>query len=555
MYKAFFQLSKQKRFYQKVFTDLYKRSHYCGELSKNEENQLVKLCGWISHKRKLNDDLCFIVLRDVSGTVQLRMKNIPENVESVLYIEGKVEKRPENTQNKNMSTGEIEISVEKYEILNESKQLPFQYINADEDTLLKYRYLDLRRPKLQENIITRSKTMQIIRNYFISNRFLEIETPTLFKSTPEGAREYLVPTLQKGKFYALTQSPQQYKQLLMVGGLDRYFQIARCYRQESGRSDRQPEFTQVDVEMSFITQEDIITLIEGLLKEIFQKILNIEVKTPFPRMTYHHAMENYGCDKPDTRFDFKIKKLVHPLRFLKTENYKYVYYINGVGLGKLSNKESGRLTLNEENIKIYKKELPELGIGVDDILIIGYGNNKKQVLSSLNRVRLEIGKILNIEGYNFLWVVDFPLFEENDDGTISSTHHPFTSPHQDDVNELENNPLGVRGLHYDIVLNGCEIGGGSIRIHNPQVQEQVMKIIGAKKETFAHLFEAFSYGCPPHGGIALGLDRLMSLICKTKSIRDVIAFPKSMNGNESMTSAPSEVNEEQLKEVHIKVIE
>lgn len=555
MFKTFFKSPIQKRFYQKVFTESFKRSHYCGEIGKKEVNQLVKLCGWVSYKRPLNDDLCFVVLRDISGTVQLKMKNIPQNIESVLFIEGKVEERPEKMKNSNMTTGDIEIIVEKYEVLNESKQLPFQYINADEDVLLKYRYLDLRRQKLQENLMQRSKTTQIIRDYFISNRFFEIETPTLFKSTPEGAREFLVPTRQKGKFYSLTQSPQQYKQLLMVGGLDRYFQIARCYRDESGRSDRQPEFTQVDVEMSFITQEDIMKLIEGLLQKIFKQVLNIDVPTPFPRMPYQIAMEKYGCDKPDTRFEYYLEKLNVPLRFISEKDYKYIYYINGKGLGKLTLKESKQLLGGNEEIKLIRKPVPELGVTEDDILFLAYGNDKNQVLASLNKVRLEIGKRLNVEGYNFLWVVDFPLLEKNQDGTISSTHHPFTSPHPDDVKLMETDPLSVRGLHYDVVLNGCEIGGGSIRIHNPDVQEAVMNIIGAKKETFAHLFEAFSYGCPPHGGIALGLDRLMSLICKTKSIRDVIAFPKSINGNESMTNAPGEVTEEQLKELHIKVLE
>ncbi|KAL9658543.1 hypothetical protein ABK040_006082 [Willaertia magna] len=617
-----------------TFSEEYQRSYYCGEISNDELlNKSVKLNGWIENIRIVGNDCVFLTIRDVSGVVQVILKEkylleLAKDIktESVVYIEGKVINRPTEMINLNMKTGKYEIEVNEMRILNKSKTLPLQLINAEEEIRLKYRYLDLRRRQLIENLQTRSKALSLVRKYFVEeNNFLEIETPTLFKSTPEGAREFLVPTRQKGKFYALTQSPQQYKQLLMIGGLDRYIQIARCYRDESGRMDRQPEFTQIDLEMSFITPKDIYKTIENFLKLLWKEILNIDIQTPFIQMKYKDVMELYGSDKPDLRYeDLKFENVtsifsnedsgISTINQLVREGEKdgMVYALKVKQLGNLMSRKQidtivdkaksiektrlmltakisgsnkfldGKLTLNQQEALRNKLKLED-----GDLLILSIDNDWDSVLKGLGRVREQCYKFMteqglyefktNEEKYRFLWVVDFPLFERNKDQHgqahlhtsrgLSSMHHPFTSPHPEDINYLYSGNtkdiLKVRGLHYDCVLNGVELGGGSIRIHQPEVQKFVLeKVLELGEERtmirFGHLIEALSYGAPPHGGLALGFDRLVAMLCgdeRAKTLRDVIAFPKSNVGNELMSQAPNEVEEEQLKELYIKVVD
>ncbi|EFC42509.1 tentative aspartyl-tRNA synthetase [Naegleria gruberi] len=616
-----------------AFGESYQRNQYCGEVVGDElVGKQVKLNGWVENIRIINQNECvFVTVRDVSGVVQVMLKKkelieyLKDNEiknESVVFVSGVVSKRPSEMMNPNMKTGAYEIEATELLLLNKAKTLPLQLVNAEEEIRLKYRYLDLRRRQLVENLSIRSKALAITRKYFGEmNRFLEIETPTLFKSTPEGAREFLVPTRQKGKFYALTQSPQQYKQLLMVGGMDRYFQIARCYRDESGRMDRQPEFTQIDLEMSFLTQKDIYALIENFIKMLWKDILGIDIKTPFQQMKYRDAMDMYGSDKPDLRYeDLKFKNVTEIFKNEKSQieivnqtvaDAGFVYALKAKQIGatmtrkiidqfteKAKSVEKTRLIIST---KIGKPEEPflngklteqqqaklreQLDLKEGDMLILSVDKEWETTVKGLGRVREQCAKYMTEQGiyqfntieekYRFLWVIDFQLFERAKDQHgqahlhtsrgLSAMHHPFTAPHAEDIPLLYsddvNDILKVRGQHYDCVLNGVELGGGSIRIHQADMQKYVLeKVLELGEERtmvrFGHLIEALSYGAPPHGGLALGFDRLICLLCgedKAKTLRDVIAFPKSSSGNEIMTQAPGEVEEDQLKELFIKV--
>lgn len=621
-----------------AFDTHMQRTHYIDPSVLNDMvGQRVTLCGWVENVRELHRDrLLFIKMRDIRGSVQIVFDadNNPSiiapgsnvlqaaretTVESVISVSGTLRHRPPEMVNKAMETGSIELVVERYSLLSRAQQLPFQFINAEENVRLLHRYLDLRRPQLQRRLMMRSDALSAVKGYFHGRGFLEVETPTLFKSTPEGAREFLVATRHRGKFYALTQSPQQYKQLLMMGGLDRYFQIARCYRDESGRLDRQPEFTQIDVEMSFITQEDIYSLIEGLLGELWRRVLGVDIGAPFQRMPYGQVMERYGVDKPDLRLGMEIENVKDVfvdcksdiLRNLALSDSGHIFAFNARGLGSHASRKQmndmqeeakragaqGLITIKVHSGQKFSGPISEhlspeeqkllcdrLQLQDGDLLIICGGNDWENTLTPLGRVRILCGSLLQQHGilnldprdFRFLWVTDFPLFERSEEGqaglfegagetALASMHHPFTAPHPDDMERLHTDPLSVRGQHYDIVLNGFEIGGGSIRIHDAQLQQHILQNmlrLGPErtKERFSHLLEAMSYGCPPHGGIALGFDRLMILLCQAVerssqqlSLRDVIAFPKTATGNELMSNSPSTVEDALLKELHIQI--
>lgn len=563
--------------------------------NKNNVGETVTLYGWINKKRDLGG-LLFIDLRDRSGIIQLvispssRAYNtaLALKLESVIKVIGKISLREK--ANNHLKTGEIEVNVDALEVLNSSQELPFDLNNvtALEDTRLKYRYLDLRREELKHNIMTKHLIMQSAREYLNNNDFLEIETPILCKSTPEGARDYLVPSrVNRGSFYALPQSPQLFKQLLMISGFERYYQIARCFRDEDLRADRQPEFTQIDLEMSFVNEDDVMTLTEGLLKNIFKKVKNLDIKTPFTRMTYEEAINTYGSDKPDTRFDMKIQDITFYFQNTEFSIFKEVINNNGIinclvvkdSADKYSRKDVDKLT---EFVKTYKanalaflkyneeftgsiakfidektaQELKEnLSLENNDLILIIAGN-KKMVKTSLGALRLKLGKDLNLitpNKYNFLWITDFPMFEySEEENRYIACHHPFTEPQ--DINSLSDKEHALARA-YDVVLNGYEVGGGSLRIHNPEVQEKVLEALGLSQddayEKFGFLLEALTYGAPPHGGLALGLERLTMILCGTENIRDVIAFPKTTSASCLMSKAPSTVSPSQLDELHI----
>ncbi len=557
----------------------------------------VTLYGWVNKKRNLGG-LIFIDLRDRSGIIQLTISpesnayKVALNLknEYVIKAKGLVVKRDKS--NPHLKTGEIEVAISDIEILNESKDLPFDLNNttALEDTRLKYRYLDLRKENLKNNIITKHKIMNTAREYLNSKDFIEIETPILCKSTPEGARDYLVPSrVNKGQFYALPQSPQLFKQILMVSGFEKYYQIARCFRDEDLRADRQPEFTQIDLEASFVNEEDIINLTEGLLSTIFKKVKNIDIKTPFVRMTYNDAISIYGSDKPDTRFDMKIVDFTQLFKNTDFALFKTAIdkgeIINGIvvrdAATKYSRKDIDKLL---EYIKTYKAEtlmflkyndeftgsiakivtedislklINDYNIQNNDLILITYGN-KKVVKTALGALRLKVAKDLNLidkNKYNFLWVTDFPMFEySEEEERYIACHHPFTMPQ--DMNLLSDKENALARA-YDVVLNGYEVGGGSIRIHKPDMQQKVLEELGFKKEKaeeqFGFLLNALTLGAPPHGGLALGLERLTMILCNTENIRDVIAFPKTTSASCLMSEAPSNVSDKQLKELNIKV--
>lgn len=581
-----------------------RRTHYCGTLTRENEGNIVTVCGWVQRQRDLGG-LIFVDLRDRTGIVQLAFDdttdaNVFEKASSlhseyVVMAEGKV--RIRSAINTEIPTGEIEIEVTTLKILGEAETPPFEILNdsnANEELRLRYRYLDLRRPDIQNNILLRHKIVKVTRDYFDENGFIEIETPTLIKSTPEGARDYLVPSrIKKGSFFALPQSPQLYKQLLMLSGFDRYMQIARCYRDEDLRADRQPEFTQIDLEMSFVEPEDIYTIAEGFVKRLFKEILDVDIPTPLPRLTFTEAMNDYGSDKPDTRFDMKIKDLSDivencgfgvfadtvknggVVRAITAKNAASVYTrkeidklteeakgIGAKGLAFIRWSEDtptcsfAKFMTEEEMAAIYERTGAEKG---DVVLIVA--DRKNTVLSVLGALRLTVAKKLDIipEGYNFLWITEFPFFEYNEEtGNWDAMHHPFTSPLDECLEYLDTAPEKVFAKAYDLVLNGVELSSGSIRISDPELQRKMFKALGLSDEEaaekFGFLVDAYRYGAPPHGGMGIGLDRLVMLMCGCDSLRDVIAFPKISNSSELMSGAPSTVDEVQLNDLAIGII-
>jgi aspartyl-tRNA synthetase len=585
----------------------------CAEIKETDIGKEITLAGWV-YRRRDHGGLIFIDLRDRSGIVQVvfspevsqRAHELAHELRSefVITVRGEIRKRPAGTENPNIPTGYLELAASEVRVLSKSEPLPFQIdeaMEAAESLRLKYRFLDLRRPELQQNIILRHRVSKTIRDYLDREGFLEIETPMLTKSTPEGARDFLVPSrLNPGNFYALPQSPQLFKQILMISGFERYFQIVRCFRDEDLRADRQPEFTQVDLEASFVEMEDILSLTEGLLKEIFRRTLDIELNVPFPRISFKEAMERYGSDKPDTRFGLELVDMADLAQkgqfkvFLDAlEKGGRVKAINGKGMARLSRSEIDMLTeevkalgakglawikikdgFESPIVKFFPEDIlrqmaQRLKADVGDMMLF-VADKEEVVHSVLGRLRLELGKRLALikDGFNLIWVVDFPLFEwSSDERRFQAMHHPFTSPVDEDQDLLFSvkeddfrNPHSVlskiRSKAYDIVINGYEVGGGSIRIHRPDIQEQVFRILGIPQEEarqkFGFLLDALKFGAPPHGGIALGLDRLVMIMAGVNTIRDVIAFPKTQKGVCLLSGAPSPVEPKQLKELHIK---
>ncbi|XP_036058567.1 aspartate--tRNA ligase, mitochondrial isoform X3 [Onychomys torridus] len=554
------------------FSSFVARTNTCGELRSSHLGQEVTLCGWIQYRRQNT----FLVLRDCHGLVQII---IPQDesaasvkkllceapVESVLKVSGTVISRPPGQENPKMPTGEIEIKVKTAELLNACKKLPFEikdFVKKTEALRLQYRYLDLRSFQMQYNLRLRSQMVMKMREYLCNlHGFVDIETPTLFKRTPGGAKEFLVPSREPGKFYSLPQSPQQFKQLLMVGGVDRYFQVARCYRDEGSRPDRQPEFTQIDIEMSFVDQTGIQRLIEGLLQYSWPDDKEA-VTIPFPSMTFTEALATYGTDKPDIRFGMKKYLRKQDIEFIKEfAAHHFSQEVLPIFLNAKRNWSSpfAKFIMEEERLELTRL----MEIQEEDMVLLTAGEPKK-ACSLLGKLRLQCADLLEMRGvvlrdpalFSFLWVVDFPLFltKEESPTELESAHHPFTAPQPSDIHLLYTEPEKVRGQHYDLVLNGNEIGGGSIRIHDAQLQRYILATLLKEDVTLlSHLLQALDYGAPPHGGIALGLDRLLCLVTGASSIRDVIAFPKSYRGHDLMSNAPDSLPPEELKPYHIQV--
>jgi len=583
-----------------------KRTHTCGELRAADSGKTVTLNGWLQKRRDLGG-MIFVDIRDRYGVTQavFSPQHRPDvhaaakdlRSEYVLSITGTVRHRPDGTRNEKMPTGEIEILADSFEILNRSEIPPFEILDegdANEDQRLAYRYLHLRRPVLQQNLFLRHKVCGVAHSYFDSQDFIEIETPVLMKSTPEGARDYLVPSrVHPGKFYALPQSPQTYKQLLMVAGFDRYVQIVKCFRDEDLRADRQPEFTQIDLEMSFVTRDDIFTVTEGFIAEVFRAVLGVEIELPLPRLSWDEAMSLYGSDKPDLRFDMAFTALDEIVRGAAFAVFSDALAAGGAVIGL---KVDGKADFSRKQLDALAERARQLGLGgllwmkaVDggiqspaakfldegmiaairgafragdgDLLLIAAHADRKTALAALGVIRLELGRELGLIDpgrHRLLWVVDFPLFQfDTGAGRWVAEHHPFTGPHPSDTPLLDADPGAVRADCYDLVWNGSEVGSGSIRIHDAALQEKIFRLLGLGegeiREKFGFLIEAFRYGAPPHGGIALGLDRIVTLLAGISSIRDVIAFPKTNSALSLMDGAPSSVDEKQLRELHIDI--
>lgn len=572
------------------------RTYYNGEISLKNLNEEVYLIGWVNKVRDLGS-LTFIDLRDRSGIVQLILKNDSNSFESIkneylIHVKGVVRKK--DVPNPKLKTGEIEIEVSELSIINTSENTPFiidDETDALEDTRLKYRYLDLRRPIMQNYIKLRAKLVSCVHDYLDKNGFLEIETPILGVSTPEGAREFLVPSrVNKGQFYALPQSPQLYKQLLMISGFERYYQIAKCFRDEDLRADRQPEFTQIDIETSFLNQEQLLSMMEELLHKIFKETINYDLKLPLRQMEYDEAVNVYGSDKPDTRFGLKlvdIKSLFSRSLFETFQNSKYVkgfVVSNKADIFTRKFIDSINLTANKFGMKNYfilkniggklngsvakffdeeleKEVISTLGLNENDVLVVAASNIKYNVNFGLGAIRNDFGHRFNLideSKYDALWVVHWPLFSYDEvSKELSPEHHPFTRPCDEDLDKLDKHPEDVYAYCYDIVINGYEAGGGSLRIYDQKIQKKIFELLGLSdediKNRFGFFIEAFKYGTPPHAGIAFGLERLVMLLTKTDNIRDTIAFPKNLKARDPMSNAPSFVNEKQLNDLNIKL--